>query len=88
MPPERASLRKLLTFLHRLHSPPLQGEGLGGVYLTRNAQKAQKSYASGSPPLGGGREGAFPFRGGFRRGFGGVRGGGYLTRKAQKSWKL
>ena len=50
-------------------------------------RKHRKATPAVPLPLGGGREGAFPFRGGFRRGLGGVRGGVYLTRKAQKAQK-
>ena len=80
MPSERASLRKLLTKTMLSHTESTE--------LRSTARRGKSKHRKATPavplPLGGGREGAFPFRGGFRRGLGGVRGGVYLTRKSQK----
>ena len=65
---------------------PHRGGVRGGVYHTESTEITEKLRQRFPSPWGG-REGAFPFRGGFRRGFGGVRGGGYLTRKAQRAEK-
>ena len=69
-----------------LRSQGVRGETLEGVgYFTRKAQKAQKTFSSergevldfpfGRRTLVGFVVLSVPFKGGFRRGFGGVRGG-------------
>ena len=68
-PPERAPLRKLLTKTKFSHTEKQKGR------LRRSEEwrvKSEKSKLLPSP-LGEGE--VLPFRGGFRRGFGGVRGG-------------
>ena len=56
---EKLLLEREKSFLAR-GPPPLAGEGLGVGFLTRKAQKSQKSYASGSPPIGEDGRGLFP----------------------------
>ena len=64
-PPERASLRKLLTFPHRLHSPPLQRKGLGVGSIShgkhgkhrKHSHKERPQLPFPSPRRGGGRGG-------------------------------